>query len=103
MGDKINVAVIGAGGFAKAVHLPNLKKLSHLYNVHAIVTRTGPNAIQLANRYAAAYCTTDYHDVLIDEDINMVLIATRHNSHAPIAIEAANAGKAIFLEKPMAV
>lgn len=101
--DKINVAVVGAGNFAQAVHLPNLKKLSELYNIHAIVTRTGANAKQVAERYKAVYCTTDYREVLEDESVNMVLIATRHNLHAPIAVDAAKAGKAIFSEKPMAI
>jgi len=100
--DKINVAVIGAGGFAQAYHLPNLKKI-HFYNIKAIVTRTGSNTKKIAEEYDAEYCTTDYKEVLKDEDVNMILIATRHNLHAPIIIEAANAGKHIFVEKPIAM
>jgi len=100
--DKINVAVIGAGGFAQAYHLPNLKKIP-FYNIKAIVTRTGGNAKKIAEEYGAEYCVTDYKEVLSDNDINLVLIATRHNLHAPIIIEAANAGKHIFVEKPIAI
>jgi predicted dehydrogenase len=100
--DKINVAVIGAGGFAQAYHLPNLKKIPY-YNIKAIVTRTGSNAKKIAEKYEAEYCTTDYKEVLSDEDVNLVLIATRHNLHAPMIIEAANAGKHIFVEKPIAM
>ena len=100
--DKINVAVIGAGGFAQAYHLPNLKKIP-LYNIKAVVTRTGSNAKKIAEEYGAEYCTTDYKEVLSDEDVNLVLIATRHHLHAPIIIEAANAGKHIFVEKPIAM
>jgi predicted dehydrogenase/threonine dehydrogenase-like Zn-dependent dehydrogenase len=99
----INVAVIGAGGFAQGVHLPNLQKLSDQYSIYAIVTRTGNNAKQLAKRFGADYCSTDYQEVLKDDNIDMVLIATRHNLHAKMAMESAKAGKAIFLEKPMAV
>jgi predicted dehydrogenase/threonine dehydrogenase-like Zn-dependent dehydrogenase len=99
----INVAVIGAGGFAQGVHLPNLQKLSDQYNIYAIVTRTGNNAKQLAKRFGADYCSTDYQEVLKDDNIDMVLIATRHNLHAKMAIEAAKAGKAVFVEKPMAL
>jgi len=100
--DKINVAVIGAGGFAQAYHLPNLKKIPY-YNIKAIVTRTGSNAKKIAREHGAEYCTTDYKEVLQDEDVNMIVIATRHNLHAPIIIEAANAGKHIFVEKPIAM
>jgi hypothetical protein len=100
--DKINVAVFGAGGFAQAHHLPNLKKIS-LYNIKAIVTRTGSNAKKIAEEYNAEYCTTDYKEVLQDETINMVVITIRHNLHAPLIIDAANAGKQIFVEKPIAM
>jgi predicted dehydrogenase len=100
--DKINVAVVGAGGFAQAYHLPNLKKI-HFYNIKATVTRTGSNAKKIAEEYGAEYCTTDYKEVLKDDDVDMIVIATRHNLHAPIIIEAANAGKHIFVEKPIAM
>ena len=100
--DKINVAVIGAGGFAQAYHLPNLKKIP-FYNIKAVVTRTGSNAKKIAEEYGAEYCTTDYKEVLSDEDVNLVLIAARHHLHAPMIIEAANAKKHIFVEKPIAM
>ena len=98
----INVAVIGAGNFAQNIHLPNLRRLSDRYNIYAIVTKTGNNAKQLARKFGANYCSTDYHEVLNDNNVDMVLIATRHNLHAKMAMEAARARKAIFLEKPMA-
>ena len=99
---KIHVAVIGAGSFAQAYHLPNLKRIP-LYNIEAIVTKTGINAKSLAKRYGAEYYTTDYRDVLKDKVVSMVLISTRHNLHAPLIIEAAQAGKNIFVEKPIAL
>lgn len=98
----INVAVIGAGSFAQLYHLPNLKRIP-CYNLRAIVTKTGSNAKSMAQRYGAPYCSTDYKEVLNDKDIDMVLIATRHNLHAPLTIEAAKAGKHIFVEKPIAL
>jgi predicted dehydrogenase len=100
---KINVAVVGAGGFAKGVHLPNLKKLSDYYHLRAIVSGTGSNAKATAEQFEADYVTTDFAEVLEDETVDMVMICTRHNLHAPMAIRAAQAGKAIFLEKPMAL
>lgn len=99
----INVALIGAGNFAKAVHLPNIKRLSDYYHLRAIVSGTGSNARITAERFGADYASTDYEQVLADETIDMVMICTRHNLHAPMAIKAAKAGKAIFLEKPMAL
>ncbi len=100
---KINVAIVGAGGFAKGMHLPNLQKLSDLYHIRAIVSATGSNAKATAQQFGADYATTNYQDVLEDEIVDMVLISTRHHLHAQQAIAAAKAGKAIFLEKPMAL
>lgn len=99
----INVALIGAGNFAKVSHLPNLRKLSNLYHLRAVVDIVGSNAKITAEQYGADYASTDYKEVLIDDEVNMVIIATRHNTHAEIAMAAAKAGKAILLEKPMAL
>jgi predicted dehydrogenase/threonine dehydrogenase-like Zn-dependent dehydrogenase len=100
---NINVAVVGAGGFAKGMHLPNLKELSDMYHLRAIVSGRGSSARATAEQFDADYATTNYQDVLDDETIDMVMICTRHNLHAKMATEAARAGKAIFLEKPMAL
>lgn len=99
---KINVAVIGAGAFVQAFHLPNLKKITN-YNIKAIVTKTGSNAKKLAEEFGAEYFTTDYREVLDDETVDLVIIATRHNLHAPLIIEAAESKKNIFVEKPIAM
>ncbi|MCL5771864.1 MAG: bi-domain-containing oxidoreductase [Actinobacteria bacterium] len=101
--DKINVAVIGAGNFTQEVHLPNLKKLSDFYNIYAICDKDPDSADNLAKKYEAKYATTDYQEVFDDEKINMVIISTRHNLHAQLSIKAAEKGKAILVEKPMAL
>lgn len=99
---RIRIGLIGCGSFAKNVHLPNLEKLSDKFEIASVCSATGTNARNVASRYSARYCTTDYRKILEDQDIDAVLITTRHNLHAKIAIAAAEAGKAIFLEKPMA-
>ncbi len=101
--DIIKIALIGAGSFAKVVHLPNLEKLKNFYNIYAIMSRTGSNATSIARRYKAKYATTDYQEILNDPDVDMVMICTRHNLHAQYSIEAMKKGKAVFVEKPMAL
>lgn len=101
--DVINVGIIGSGGFAKIMHLPNLRELSNLYSISAICDLDAVNAKQTARKFKARYCTTNYKEILEDKDINMVMITLPHNLHAKIAIEAAQAGKAVFCEKPMAL
>jgi predicted dehydrogenase/threonine dehydrogenase-like Zn-dependent dehydrogenase len=99
----INVAIVGAGRFAKETHLPNLMKLKNIYNIHAIMSKTGSNAKTTAQQFGAKYATTDYEEILGDKDIDAVFITTRHNLHAKMAMAALRAGKAVFLEKPMAL
>ena len=100
---KIRLAVVGAGGFAKGMHLPNLQRMSDLYHIRAIVSGTGSNAKGIAQQYGADYASTDYAEVLADPAVDAVLISTRHHLHAQQAEAAARAGKAILLEKPMAL
>lgn len=101
-GDVVNIALIGAGGFATGMHLPNIEKLSDKYRLHCVVNRTGHKAKSVAEKYHAAYATTDYQDVLKDKDVDLVLIATRHDSHASLTLQALEAGKHVFVEKPLA-
>lgn len=99
---KINVALIGAGNFAKAYHLPNLKSIEN-YNIYAIVDNKSENAKKVAEQYGARYFATDYKNVLKDKNVDLIIITTRHNSHAQITIDAAKAKKDVLVEKPMAM
>jgi predicted dehydrogenase/threonine dehydrogenase-like Zn-dependent dehydrogenase len=101
--ERVGVAVIGAGSFAQGMHLPNLQKLADLYQLRAVVNATGPKAKAVAEQFKAEYASTSYEEVLADPNVDMVLICTRHHLHAQQAIAAARAGKAILLEKPMAL
>lgn len=99
----IRVALIGAGGFAQGMHLPNLLKLRQDYKVCAIMSRTGTNAKAVAEQYDANYATTDFSAVLDDSDIDLVIITTRHNLHGVMVLDALRAGKHVFVEKPLAM
>jgi len=101
--DALRIAVIGAGSFAKGMHLPNLIELESQYQLRAIVSRTGHNAASVGKRFGADYCATDYREVLDDKEVDAVVIATRHDTHASIALEALEAGKHVLLEKPLAL
>lgn len=98
---QVTAAIIGAGNFAKRFILPNLVKLD--VKIKAITTAQGMNAEHLAQKYKCDYCTTDYQKILDDNEINTVFIATRHNQHAPMAKQALDKGKRVFLEKPLCI
>lgn len=99
----VKVALCGAGGFAKGMHIPNMKRMSNKYCIYAIQSRTGSNAQALALETGAKYATTDYERIINDPDVDMVMICTRHNLHANMTVKALKAGKAVFVEKPLAL
>ena len=100
---RIKVALIGAGGFAQGMHLPNLARLRDRFEIHCIMSRTGSNARAAAQQWQAAYATTDLEEVLADPQVELVIIATRHDLHAELALRALRAGKHVLLEKPLAL
>jgi len=100
--DKINVALIGAGSFAKSVHLPNIERLSDKFNLYAVMNKSGYKGKALAEHFGANYVTTEYEEILNDENVDLVLISTRHDSHAELTISALKKGKNVFVEKPLA-
>lgn len=99
---NINVALIGAGNYAQTFHLPNLEK-SKYFNLKNVVTRSGPNAKKIAEKYNSEYFTTDYKEAINDDNIDLVMITTRHNLHAPLILESSALKKDIFVEKPLAM
>lgn len=99
----IRIGLIGAGAFAKGMHLPNLQNMSDMFMLHGVASRSGHNAQAVARQYGAAYSTTDEAMILQDESIDAVLIATRHHLHADLVLRALEAGKHVFVEKPLAL
>lgn len=100
--NKIKTAIIGCGNFARKYHLPNIKKIAD-YQLLSIVNATGIKAKEIAEKNNIGNYATDYREVISDPDIDLVIIATRHNLHAAQAMEALKAKKHVFLEKPMAL
>lgn len=99
---RVNIGVIGAGNFARGVLLPNLSKIKSA-NIRCIATATGLTAAHAGKRFGCDYVTSDYKEILDDPELHAVVIATRHNLHSRIAIEALNKGKYVLVEKPLAI
>ncbi len=99
---EVVLGMIGAGNFAKSVLLPRLAKSSQI-KLAGIATATGRNAKAVGEQYGFRFCATEYGELLANNEINTVLIATRHDTHARIAAAALRAGKTVFVEKPLAV
>jgi predicted dehydrogenase/threonine dehydrogenase-like Zn-dependent dehydrogenase len=100
---RIRIAVLGAGGFARSTHLPNLQDLGDRFALQAVVSLEGHGAAAVGRQFGAAYASTDSRAVLADPEVDAVLIATRHHLHAPLALAALRAGKHVLVEKPLAL
>jgi predicted dehydrogenase/threonine dehydrogenase-like Zn-dependent dehydrogenase len=101
--NKIKVALIGTGGFARTAHLPNLSELSDLYELRAIVNRTGSVAKEVGKLYKVNYVTSEPQEVFDDPEIDAIIITTRHNTHTSLVIRALKAGKHVLVEKPLSI
>ncbi|MGD8634355.1 MAG: bi-domain-containing oxidoreductase, partial [Anaerolineales bacterium] len=99
---QLNLGVIGAGNFATAVLFPQMKKISGL-NWVGLATATGLSSGHAGRRYGFQYATSDVDRLLKDEQINTIVVLTRHHLHAEQVSKALSAGKHVFCEKPLAV
>jgi predicted dehydrogenase len=95
------IGIIGAGNFTKMTLMPILKKINA--DVKYIASSTGLSGTFLAKKYQISKSTTDYHEILNDNDVDRVVITTKHNSHAKFTIDALKKGKNVFVEKPLAL
>lgn len=95
------IAVIGAGNFTDAMILPCLTKAEA--SIKYVASSGGLSAKTLAKKFNIGHAISDYKKALEDSEVGMVLVTTRHNLHASMAIEAMEAGKNVFVEKPLAL
>jgi predicted dehydrogenase/threonine dehydrogenase-like Zn-dependent dehydrogenase len=101
-GPVVRLSVIGAGNYATSMLLPHLRGRADVELVE-VATTTGLSAANAQRKFGFRRYSTDYQGLLADDAIAAVLVATRHDSHARMACEALRAGKAVFVEKPLAV
>lgn len=94
------VGFIGAGNYASRILIPAFLKSG--VKLHTIATTGGGNGVIQGRKYGFTSATTDVEVMLADKEINTVAIVTRHNTHASFVISALEAGKHVFVEKPLA-
>jgi predicted dehydrogenase len=99
---EIQLGVLGAGNFASAVLLPVISKIDHI-GLIGIASASGLSAQNAADKFNFKYATSDDNKILAEPDINTVAILTRHHLHSQQVLQALNAGKHVFCEKPLAI
>lgn len=99
--DAPRVAVVGAGNYASRMLIPALAGAGA--SLHTLVSGHGMSAAQVGAKSGFGQASTDASAVMCDADVDAVVIATRHDSHAALVREALAAGKHVFVEKPLAL
>lgn len=99
---NINIGMIGAGAFATSTLLHALKKVDGV-NLVGLSAASGISSKASGENFGFEYATTDYKQLLKDDRIDGVVIATRNSLHATMTMEAMESGKHVFVEKPLAV
>lgn len=100
--DVITIGLIGAGSFANNTLLPIIASHPEKFYLKAIVNRTGEKALNTAKHYHAEVVSSNNDDIFNDPSIDLVMICTRHNSHADLVLKGLKAGKHVYVEKPLA-
>ncbi|HKR11742.1 MAG TPA: bi-domain-containing oxidoreductase [Pyrinomonadaceae bacterium] len=98
---SIRLGVIGAGGYVPAMLLPHFK--SEGVEFRSIATASGVSAHDVGKRFGFGHAVSSAEEVLDDPDINLIVIGTRHDSHADLARKALERNKRVFVEKPLAL
>jgi predicted dehydrogenase/threonine dehydrogenase-like Zn-dependent dehydrogenase len=98
----LRVGFVGAGNYASSMLLPHLAKHPGV-ELARVATRRSLSAVNAQRRFGFAASGTDADAVIEDPSLDAVFIVTRHSSHAELACRALEAGKAVFVEKPLAL
>ncbi|KPK67363.1 hypothetical protein AMJ87_13460 [candidate division WOR_3 bacterium SM23_60] len=97
----VAIGFVGVGNFARTYLLPNIQaKYASLIGIADIQPHIAKNA---AEKFGYEYCTSDYHELLKNERVNTVFIATRHNLHAQLIRDSLAARKHVYCEKPLCI
>ena len=97
---EANVGFIGAGNFAQNMLLPNIKDTC---NFIGVTTGRGSTAHYVADKYGFDYAAASADELILDNNVNTIIITTRHNLHAEGVIKSIQANKNVFVEKPLAM
>ncbi|WP_340684830.1 bi-domain-containing oxidoreductase [Amycolatopsis coloradensis] len=100
--DSLRIGFIGAGNYASSMLLPHLVEMEYL-DLFEVVTTSALSGANAKRKFGFARASTDVDAMLEDSSIDAVFIVTRHSSHAELTRRALLAGKAVFVEKPLAL
>ncbi len=98
----LKVGIVGAGSFARGTLLPLLSGFEDV-ELSGVCTRSGASAKSVGDRVGMRIVSTDWREFVDSDELDAVVVATPHAEHAQITAAALRAGKAVFVEKPLAI
>jgi len=101
-GKQLALGFIGAGNYASSMLLPHLAKIGSVNLAH-VATTSSLSAVNAQRRFGFAAASTSADAVLEDDSLDAIFIVTRHHTHADMVCRALRTGKAVFVEKPLAL
>ncbi|WP_222930438.1 MULTISPECIES: bi-domain-containing oxidoreductase [unclassified Synechococcus] len=93
------IAVLGSGNYSSRVLIPSFKKAGAQF--HTLISTSGGGPVLVGMKYGFVCASTDVNSAFHNPSINTIVIATRHDSHASLVVEALACGKHVFVEKPL--
>ena len=99
---RLAIGFIGAGNYASSMLLPHLAQLPNAQLTHVATTRS-LSAVNAQRRFGFTTASTSASAVLDDESLDAIFVVTRHATHADLVCRALETGKAVFVEKPLAL
>ncbi len=99
--DPLRVAVIGCGSVARAQHIPNIVRSARM-TLHTCVDTDETVLAACRQLFGVAHTRTDFEGAIADPDVDMICLATTEKLRLPVIALAAEAGKPVYVEKPLA-
>ena len=99
---RLAIGFIGAGNYASSMLLPHLAQLPGAELVHVTTTKS-LSAVNAQRRFGFTKASTSASAVLADDSLDAIFVVTRHATHADLVCRALETGKAVFVEKPLAL
>jgi polar amino acid transport system substrate-binding protein len=100
--NPLNIGFVGAGNFAQSYLLPALTRMKGV-KLQGVATAKGINGHSVARKFGFTFSTSDNSEILLNPNIHCIFIATRHNLHANLVVQALEQNKHVFVEKPLAL
>src|SRR3984957_13640857 len=100
--ERIAIGFVGAGNYASSMLLPHLARLPGASLTHVATTKS-LSAVNAQKKFGFITASTDTESVFDDDSLDAIFIVTRHATHAKLVCRALETGKAVFVEKPLAL